>query len=290
MRKSFMLRLKTVARWLTVLGIGVALLIGGRSLRDQLLAQSPAGPLGGSEPGAVRLADVSSTVLGPNEGPDVKVEPSGFGTGYFYTYIPASAFVPRGSATTYAYGLTGYIYKTAGSDLFWAPLPFDAGISIAVIRLYYCDTSANDATMWLTYYEGETSPITTDVAHITTSGTPGCTSTAISFTPEYVIRTLNPSTFEPRHYVINISLPDTTSNLRFKAVRVFWRRLISPAPGTATFTDVPTTHPFFQHVEALAASGITGGCGGGNFCPNDPLTRGQMAVFLSRALGLHWPY
>jgi hypothetical protein len=52
---------------------------------------------------------------------------------------------------------------------------------------------------------------------------------------------------------------------------------------------VPTNHPFFQFVEALAASGITAGCGNGNFCPDAPLTRGQMAVFLSKALGLHWP-
>jgi len=29
--------------------------------------------------------------------------------------------------------------------------------------------------------------------------------------------------------------------------------------------------------------GITGGCGGDNFCPNDPITRAQMAVFLVAA-------
>jgi len=59
----------------------------------------------------------------------------------------------------------------------------------------------------------------------------------------------------------------------------------------ATFNDVPTGHPFFQFIEALAASGITAGCGDGtDFCPNAPLTRGQMAVFLSKALGLHWPF
>jgi hypothetical protein len=51
---------------------------------------------------------------------------------------------------------------------------------------------------------------------------------------------------------------------------------------------VPTTHPFFQFVEALVASGITAGCGGGNYCPDAALTRGQMAVFLSKALGLHF--
>jgi hypothetical protein len=76
----------------------------------------------------------------------------------------------------------------------------------------------------------------------------------------------------------------------FGWVEIWWHRVVSPAPATATFNDVPTSHPFFQYVEALAASGITGGCGGGNYCPNNPVTRGQMAVFLAKALGLHWPY
>jgi S-layer homology domain len=71
-------------------------------------------------------------------------------------------------------------------------------------------------------------------------------------------------------------------------VEVWWRRSVSPAPEVATFNDVPVNHNFFQFIEALAASGITGGCGGGNFCPDSPLTRGQMAVFLAKALGLHW--
>lgn len=61
---------------------------------------------------------------------------------------------------------------------------------------------------------------------------------------------------------------------------------VSPAPPTATFNDVPTNHPFFKYIEALAASGITGGCGSGNYCPDNPVTRGQMAVFLAKALGL----
>ncbi|MGH9380129.1 MAG: hypothetical protein ACRD2Z_05905 [Thermoanaerobaculia bacterium] len=32
------------------------------------------------------------------------------------------------------------------------------------------------------------------------------------------------------------------------------------------------------------------GCCGGNYCPNALVTRGQMAAFLAKALGLHWPY
>ncbi len=63
---------------------------------------------------------------------------------------------------------------------------------------------------------------------------------------------------------------------------------VSPAPATATFNDVPTTHPFFQFIEALYASGITAGCQAAPplYCPDNPVTRGQMAVFLAKALGL----
>ena len=76
----------------------------------------------------------------------------------------------------------------------------------------------------------------------------------------------------------------------FSWVEVQWHRTLRPPPQTPTFADVPTNHPFFQFIEALKASGVTGGCGNGTiYCPDAPLTRGQMAVFLSKALGLHWP-
>ncbi len=80
-----------------------------------------------------------------------------------------------------------------------------------------------------------------------------------------------------------------SDRLSVQKVQVSWIRQVSPAPAVAAFADVPTGHPQFQFIEALAKSGITGGCGGGNFCPNSPLTRGQMAVFLAKGLGLAWP-
>jgi hypothetical protein len=64
---------------------------------------------------------------------------------------------------------------------------------------------------------------------------------------------------------------------------------VSPAPATPTFNDVPPSDFGFQYVEALAASGITGGCGGGEYCPDAPVTRRQMAIFIAKALGLHFP-
>jgi len=71
-------------------------------------------------------------------------------------------------------------------------------------------------------------------------------------------------------------------------VIVGYRLQVGPAPVLPTFADVPATDPAYQYVEALAASGITGGCGNGDFCPDAVVTRRQMAVFLAKALGLQW--
>jgi uncharacterized repeat protein (TIGR03803 family) len=49
------------------------------------------------------------------------------------------------------------------------------------------------------------------------------------------------------------------------------------------FADVASTSPFYQYICQLARDSITGGCGGGNFCPTSPVLRSQMAVFLLRA-------
>jgi hypothetical protein len=92
-----------------------------------------------------------------------------------------------------------------------------------------------------------------------------------------------------KELVIQVEQAPSLNGQFFAWVEVRWHRTVSPPPATASFNDVPTTDLAFQFVEALAASGITAGCGGGNYCPDAPLTRRQMAVFLAKALGLHWP-
>jgi hypothetical protein len=58
-------------------------------------------------------------------------------------------------------------------------------------------------------------------------------------------------------------------------------------PGCAgAFLDVPCPSTFANWIEQLAAEQITGGCGGGNYCPGNPNTRGQMAVFIVKTFGL----
>ena len=58
----------------------------------------------------------------------------------------------------------------------------------------------------------------------------------------------------------------------------------TPPACTGVFADVPCPSQFANWIEDLAAEGITAGCGGGNFCAADPVTRQQMAVFLRKAL------
>ena len=57
--------------------------------------------------------------------------------------------------------------------------------------------------------------------------------------------------------------------------------------GYVTFADVPLTHGFHRYIEALFDAGITGGCSASprRFCPDNPVTRGEMAVFIERAMG-----
>ncbi len=54
--------------------------------------------------------------------------------------------------------------------------------------------------------------------------------------------------------------------------------------AVATFPDVPPSNPFFHYVQTIFQLGITSGCAGGNYCPSNPVTRAQMAVFLLKAL------
>jgi hypothetical protein len=61
----------------------------------------------------------------------------------------------------------------------------------------------------------------------------------------------------------------------------------TPPPATGTvFGDVPASDPFAPSIEQLALEGIAAGCGGGNYCPTQAVTRAEMAIFLIRAFGL----
>jgi glucose/arabinose dehydrogenase len=53
----------------------------------------------------------------------------------------------------------------------------------------------------------------------------------------------------------------------------------------AAFLDVPPSHLFYREIGKLSARGVTVGDGNGNFLPDQPVTRQEMAAFIIRALG-----
>ncbi len=64
---------------------------------------------------------------------------------------------------------------------------------------------------------------------------------------------------------------------------------VPPPPTGAVFSDVPLTHWAAAWIEQLAAEGITSGCAAGLYCPENRVTRDQMAVFLVRTFNLPLP-
>lgn len=64
--------------------------------------------------------------------------------------------------------------------------------------------------------------------------------------------------------------------------------IVAPLTAVAahTFTDVPDSHTFHNDIDWLADANVTKGCnpaqGNTRFCPDDEVTRGQMAAFLKR--------
>ena len=97
-------------------------------------------------------------------------------------------------------------------------------------------------------------------------------------------------TFDVSDKYENIVIPIGNAGESLRSVRIYYHLVVSDPPVKSTFNDVPVDHPFFQYIEALAASGVTGGCGNNNYCPDQALTRGQMAVFLAKALGLYFSF
>jgi hypothetical protein len=209
-----------------------------------------------------------------------------------YADVGEWEFGPLNSATHYddvgSNSQNALRYATAGSNSFFAPLHLPSGAVLQSFELDACDNNtAGEHVIALVshcdHITGLCLPIGTQIPS---------TSAAINPCQSYVqdVSSLGyvvDNTGDRLLLLVVTQGGDETTS--FAGMRIGYKLQVSPAPGTATFGDVPTSHPFFQYIEALSKSGITGGCGNGNYCPDSPLTRGQMAVFLAKALGLQWP-
>ena len=230
------------------------------------------------------LFGTSVTARAQTAGPET--QPRTFGTSSETVHAVSAVEFSGQYGNETVEGTTRFARSCAGSDcdlVAGARLP--AGALVTRIELDACMNGNGVATARLIRSERlSPSPVTETLASVSTSEfdfvTPACTNFPRSLV---AIPTIN---HRDHYYVLQVSL--SADNAFLLGVRLYYRLQVSPGPAIATFHDVPTGHAFFPFVEALAKAGITGGCGGGNFCPDNPVTRGQMAKFLSTALGLHF--
>ena len=213
-----------------------------------------------------------------------RVAPDAYGTtDYTVTTISAMSFLPFDDNDGYNSSLCclSRAFDDGQGELY-ASVSIPAGAIIDFIGVESYATCAGIVGMGLW-----------EQTHGFTTGIAGISSTVHGYDTDYNVTPINYQVGVNAHKALAVQVELLNSCANWPAVswvEIWWRRAVSDPPPSATFNDVPTNHPFFQYIEALAASDITGGCGNGNYCPDDFVTRGQMAVFLSKALGLHWPY
>jgi len=256
----------------------------------------------------IRFLALGLAIAGPSSAQSAApLAPRTYGTAAVsYVNVPAVEFLPVDSSSGYGNaGVYGYPYSRYSASCtglcLAAPLHLPSGARIVSIdlnaydaefgswvagTLTVCDSLQGACSDHPAAGAGDADCLTAGQICSGSFNWNGATSVSSDLTADAITVDNADNVYFLRAGGNYASFPALTSVL---GMRVGYVLQVSPAPGTADFADVPTGHPFFQFVEALYSSGVTAGCGNGNFCPDAPLTRGQMAVFLSKALGLQWP-
>jgi len=239
------------------------------------------GALAGGAPAQVAVPPTSTSSL--------KAMPRTYGTANLvYVTVPEWQFSPASSAWGYA-DLGGPFgrYPLAPQAFFLASPTLPTGALLQNLEFDYCNQQppgGQSVVLWL-YDTTSDNGNVTELASITGTPGQGCTYAITDLSG------LNYTVDNHRHRLMLQAVfgDNADSTVSINGAIFAYILQVNPAPGASTFSDVPVSDPAFQYVEALAASGITGGCGGGKFCPDNPVTRRQMAIFLSKALGLYFP-
>ena len=228
--------------------------------------------------------------VAPKPEPPTHGAPDTYGTtSIVYYRIAAAEFTPLATNQDpygdYYYSQADNIfrrYSTADSGYLVASPHLPAGATITYLELDACNTSSDRTVSAFLYdcdFQGDCS--STDPAVVSVEASTGCLDPSVSGL-SFTVNNFN------KQQTVRVQLgahDDTTS---FAGVILGYHLNVSPAPADATFSDVPTSDFGFQYIEALNASGITGGCGGGLYRPDAPVTRRQMAIFIAKALGLQF--
>ncbi len=209
-------------------------------------------------------------------------------TALTYEQVAGAAFWPFVSSSDYSLSSvnTGQVLRTSTNpgQYFAAAVRIPSGALLKYLELDACDNTGATGYVQASLIESDRLGNVTNSATFMLSDGTGCK----FFTQDLTSLNMVANNLTKHYWLIAYISAAQGFQVGLAGMVVGYQLQVSPAPAVATFLDVPTSNPFFQYVEALAASGITGGCGGGNYCPSNPVTRGQMAVFLAKALGLQF--
>lgn len=219
--------------------------------------------------------------------------PTTFGTTQTsYRIVLPPQLSPFNSAVTYDDLGSGAArssrYATGGNGNFVAAVDVPSGALLTSLEMDACDSNASDDHV-VTFF-GFCDKFGLDCVSIVTpletvsDTTVPCKATTADLVPfNHTVDNL------ANNYFLQVHTESLDSTNSFSAARIGYRLQVSPASGQ-TFNDVPETDFGYQFIEALVASGITGGCQASPplFCPDAPVTRRQMAIFIAKALGLQW--
>ena len=236
------------------------------------------------------LASTAGAPGAPSHGPE-------WGISSYIAYVVPGWSFNNLRDSQHARGNFDYIFRSGGTwNFFDQTLFLPSGALVYGVTPMVYDADAGADVEFYFYKETQTDPFinpptNTEVYSFISSGTPGYEAPYEALDVPETIRNYDLDAHVLNRYILILYLAPSGADedLAFGGVVVWYKLQISPAPATATFSDVQTDYWAFRHIEALAASGITVGCGGGNYCPENNVTRAEMAVFLAKALGLHWP-
>ena len=252
-----------------------------------------------SGPAEIDLSSgITRVVVSPPSKP-MPQRPETYGTSQVsYVRIDASEMDPIATNTTYSgmnnfqlrfqtnvtgYGLMAPVHLPGGAQITYVELDFydDSPVGEVKAALGVCNFTGSSCSYYIGDGQGCVDTVATVCSGNALTGGYSSKSADVSINGLFVDNYLN-------RYILVVGNSTNDGSTAISQVIIGYVLQVSPAPGGASFNDVPTSHPFFQYIQALYASGITGGCGDGNYCPDAPVTRGQMAVFLSKALGLQF--
>jgi uncharacterized delta-60 repeat protein len=113
---------------------------------------------------------------------------------------------------------------------------------------------------------------------------PGC---SIVGSSNATVKTTDATVANSSAVVTNTSVTPGISNAVVKDTSVSPMQICYYESPSSPFTDVPSDHWAFNYISAVKDAGITKGCNppeNDKFCPEDVVTRAQMAAFIIRAI------